>query len=191
MNGTGNMESPDDEQVEEAVAAVESLLGRGWREQYDRMLRWFERLHEQGEIDERRRDDFYAFFLICFHLKDWLKNDPAVQQSLPDIDKTVEAFINGKPALRLCADLANGVKHLARDKPNTVRFADDALLSVAPSAFQTDAFDAGSFQVSGEIVAKAAGQRWDAEMVASSCVAHWQNFLRSERLLPDDATRPP
>jgi hypothetical protein len=130
-------------------------------------------------------DDFYAFFVICYHLKDWLKNDPAVRQRLPDIGKIVEAFVDEKLPLRLCADLANGVKHLVRDKPKNVRWDAGALLSVAPPAFQADAFDADSFQVSGEIVAKAAGQRWDAEMVAGRCVAHWQNFLRRVGLLPD------
>ena len=56
---------------------------RGWREQYDRMLRWRERLRAPGGMDEHRRDDYYAFFVVCYHLKDWLKNDSAVQKKIP------------------------------------------------------------------------------------------------------------
>jgi hypothetical protein len=49
---------------------------RGWREQYDRMLRWFERLHEAGD-DERKWDDYYAFFVICYSRAYWSTKLPA------------------------------------------------------------------------------------------------------------------
>lgn len=46
-----------------------------WREQYDRIRQWYIRLRESQPDDERRVEDFYAFFVCCFHLKDWLKDD--------------------------------------------------------------------------------------------------------------------
>ena len=49
---------------------------RGWREQYDRTKRWQARLHKSKTIDERRRDDFCAFFVSCYHLKDWKRSLP-------------------------------------------------------------------------------------------------------------------
>ena len=184
---TNEPEPPDDETLQEAVAAVESVLGRAWREQYDRMLRWFERLHRPGEIDEHRRDEYYAFFLICYHLKDWLKTDPVVQQRVPEIGRVVEDFINASLPLRLCADLANGVKHFVVTKH--VRMDPDARLSAVPSAFEAEAFHEGAFQVTGAVVAKAAGQRWDAETVGGRCVADWHRFLRDLGLL-DEPSRP-
>jgi 3-phenylpropionate/cinnamic acid dioxygenase small subunit len=59
---------------------VEVTDGRTWREQYDRMKRWHVRVAESSGVDERRVDDFYAFFTCCFHLKDWLKADITVAQ---------------------------------------------------------------------------------------------------------------
>jgi hypothetical protein len=180
-------EPPDDETLQEAVAAVESVLGRAWHEQYDRMLRWFERLHRPGEIDEHRRDEYYAFFLICYHLKDWLKTDPVVQQRVLNMGRKVEGFVNATLSLRLCADLANGVKHFVVTK--RIRIDADAGLSVVPVAFEAEAFQEDAFQVTGAVVAKAADQRWDAEAVAGRCVADWQRFLRDVGLL-DELSRP-
>jgi hypothetical protein len=150
------------------------------------MLRWFERLHEAGVVDERRCDDFYAFFVICYHLKDWIKNDPRVRQEAPTVADSVVAFVDEKQSLRMSADIANGVKHLVRNNPTRVKIDPNALLSVAQPAFQADAFQEDAFQVSGEIVVKALDQKWDAEMIAGHCVAHWQNFLRRAGLLHDD-----
>jgi len=68
----------------------------GWREQYDRMMRWHARLSESTSVDDRRVDEFYAFFTCSFHLKDWLTADlPAAS----GIEADVEAFVNG----RLCS----------------------------------------------------------------------------------------
>jgi hypothetical protein len=151
---------------------------RGWREQYDRMKRWQTRLHEPGVADEQRRDDFYAFFVSCFHLKDWLKRDPSVPRL---VGEKAEELIN-RPSLRVCADIANGVKHLVRTNMKSVRFDADAQLSITPSAFQADAFDEDAFQT-GEIVIEAIGQTWPALEVADGCVRYWDDFLRQEGLL--------
>src|SRR2546422_7357586 len=121
-----------------------SVLARGWREQYDRMLRWFERLHEPGIPDERRRDDYYAFFVICYHLKDWLQKDPLVPAS---VRKSVEKFIDTSPSLRMCADITNGVKHLVQDNARSVKIDPDARLSAPSAFFSADTFRADAFQV--------------------------------------------
>ena len=164
---------------------------RGWREQYDRMLRWHARLREHADErrrldEERQRDDYYAFFVFCYHLKDWLKNDPQVLASVGDaktFGERVEAVITEKKSsLAICADLTNGVKHLIRDNPKQVRVDPDARLSAPPAAFQRGAFQADAFQV-GEIVVKFADQRLRAEEVADRCVTVWQELLHREHLL--------
>jgi hypothetical protein len=152
-----------------------------WREQYDRMTRWWSRLHEPGPIDERRRDDYYTFFVTCFHLKDWLKNDPSVPKPTRD---QVENFVDRRPSLRACADIANGVKHLVRTKEKVVRFDPDTRLVINPPAFQEGAFQRGAFQTGG-IAIDALGQKWDAETVAGRCVLQWVNFLKQEGLLTE------
>jgi hypothetical protein len=44
----------------------------------------------------------------CYHLKDWLKNDPTTQPVVGDVEQVITA----STYLSLCADLANGSKHL-------------------------------------------------------------------------------
>jgi hypothetical protein len=66
-----------------------------WEEQWKRINRWFERFSQtaRGRDHDREsdayQDEAHAFFLNCFHLKDWLKNDPA--SGVPAAD--VEGFV--------------------------------------------------------------------------------------------------
>ena len=57
-------------------------------------------------------DDVHAFFQNCYHLKDWIKNDPYCSKW-----SDVEKFINTNTDLQICADLCNGLKHLILTKP--------------------------------------------------------------------------
>jgi hypothetical protein len=93
-----------------------------YREQYDRMKRWHDRLVslDQGRAhnvsSENYLDEIYAFFQNCYHLKDWIKNDGAV----PLKKRAVEDYINNSRPLRLCADLCNALKHLTlKDEPRS------------------------------------------------------------------------
>jgi hypothetical protein len=62
-------------------------------------------------------DRVYVFFVFCYHLKDWIKNDTSVPEA---VRSQVETFVKNTPSLALAGDLANGVKHLARDRPARV-----------------------------------------------------------------------
>ncbi len=83
-------------------------------EQFERVKRWYNRL---VKIDQGRQhdlpsdcyqDEVYAFFLNCYHLKDWIKNDKSVGAAA----EKVEQFIDNNKELSLCADICNGIKHL-------------------------------------------------------------------------------
>lgn len=50
--------------------------------------------------------DLFSFFEACYHLKDWIKNSPDYER-LSD----VEVFVNNSPAMRICADICNTLKH--------------------------------------------------------------------------------
>jgi len=53
-------------------------------------------------------DTVQSFFEAVHHLKDWLGNDPS-----SGVTKAAgDSLINASPVLQLCADLANGSKHL-------------------------------------------------------------------------------
>lgn len=50
--------------------------------------------------------ELFSFFEICHHLKDWIK-----ESSDCSSPREVEDFINSSPALRICADICNRLKH--------------------------------------------------------------------------------
>ncbi len=74
-------------------------------------------IHDRGS--QNYDDDVYAFFQNCYHLKDWIKNDPDCEAR-----SNVEHFINQNRNLSICADLCNALKHLSltssrsRENPN-------------------------------------------------------------------------
>lgn len=147
-----------------------------WREQHERMRRWHSRLPEGDGVDDRRLDDYYAFFVVCFHLKDWLKNDSSLDAS---IRPAVEQLIERDRWLGMCADIANGFKHLRINKKVRVD-AKSRVASEEPS-FQGDLVQEDAFQV-GRIVVVAAGSVWLAQEVADRCVAAWEAFLEGKGL---------
>jgi hypothetical protein len=144
---------------------------REWGEQYDRMNRWYARLFESKNVDERLVDDYYAFFTCCFHLKDWLKGDAALN---PKIGEAAESHVNRDPWLRLCADVANGAKHLvvsrtSRVDPNA-RLKTGVVFVAPPIATEKgERLDA--------VMLHADGKLHIAIMVAGSCLREWNNFF--------------
>jgi hypothetical protein len=96
-----------------------------YREQWDRTVRWLERLHQADP--NRDRDEYedllWACVQNCWHLKDWIINDP----SFPDVHPRckhygkwkqmpsglvcLECEVRAKPNLTICADIANRTKH--------------------------------------------------------------------------------
>jgi hypothetical protein len=60
-------------------------------------------------------DATQSFFEAVHHLKDWLGNDPSSGVTKADGD----SFVNASPVLQLCADLANGSKHLRLTRSRT------------------------------------------------------------------------
>ena len=67
------------------------------QEQFERVKRWYSRIRDiyQGKPhifpSDYYQDEVYAFFLNCYHLKDWIKNDDTVE---PSKKNNVENFIN-------------------------------------------------------------------------------------------------
>ena len=51
--------------------------------------------------------ELFAFFETCYHLKDWIKEDDRYNKTSHNVD----AFVNTSPALRICADISNRLKH--------------------------------------------------------------------------------
>jgi len=152
-----------------------------YRIQYDRMKRWYDRFAaiDQGRPhdtpSENYLDEIYAFFLNCYHLKDWLKNDSTLAVH---IQQSVEPYINSSRVLMLCADICNSLKHLrltgSRSGENPAfgrkQFAVDLGTGVTTSISL-------KYEVVTDIDAV------DAFSLATDCVAAWEAFLRANGLL--------
>jgi hypothetical protein len=85
-----------------------------YQEQFERMKRWYEYFKsiDQGIphtlSSDHYQDVVYAFFLNCYHLKDWIQNDDTLSLT----KQKVEQFINQNDCMQVCADICNGIKHL-------------------------------------------------------------------------------
>lgn len=99
----------------QGVAEVHESGTRRWGDQWARVHRWRDRLDAYrvgGGLDYSIhasvvRDDFYAFFMNAYHLKDWLEKDPATSLTKADLQRAIAA----STPLKLVADLCNASKH--------------------------------------------------------------------------------
>jgi hypothetical protein len=145
---------------------------RTWREQYERMLRSHAKLkqvtsgqHNIGSDDAR--DAMMHFFQDAYHVKDWLKNDPNVS-----VDS--EAAVRASVVLEVCADQANGGKHMALNHL--------ARHGAAPTA-QNVAIMIGVGSAHSWPIEAADGTTWDADKLADDVIATWNAFLKANGLL--------
>ena len=97
---------------------------RKHQEQFERMKRWYERIKkiDQGMPHNLSfinlpsgyfYDEFYAFFVNCYHLRDWIENDDTVE---PLTKRKVKDFIEQNECMCICADICNSIKHLKRER---------------------------------------------------------------------------
>ncbi len=147
---------------------------RTWQHQHARMMRAYQRATLATAVTLQAEDDYYSFFVWCLQLKDWLRNDPSVPAATW---KAAEDLVNTNDSLKVCADLANGIKHLRADR--RPRVDADSKLSAVQAAFQPDTFQGDAFQTEDHIVVVAAGGYLDARQIADACVAAWADFLHA------------
>lgn len=148
-----------------------------YKEQYNRMRRWYDRFGTlaQGRPHDMPSDNYldeiHSFFLNCYHLKDWIKNDPTVATR---IRAAVEEYVNSNRALRICSDLCNSLKHLHRDRsdrshesPHFGKKEFSLHLGSGPAIVRlryevaTDAGPIDAFTLAGECI-----EAWDAFLTA-------------------------
>lgn len=102
-----------------------------WKEQYERIKRWYEKTREIDFTDEIRKkqhkddrhalldllihqksitdeglDIYYTFFINCFHLKDWLMRSKALPNDV------IDEFFHNNEQMKVCHIICTGSKHL-------------------------------------------------------------------------------
>jgi hypothetical protein len=143
------------------LPSLESLYG--WRSQYERMLRWHERLREDHSLDY-----LLTFFLNCYAMRDWLLKARTFRKE--DLDK----LINANLSMRLCRDLCNRSKHLVIGEGNN-KPGVDANLSICVewqgesrgTAYVVHAWDS---ETNRDV-------RTDLADLPAACVAFWNTTL--------------
>jgi len=168
-------------EVSEGITVVEAVVMTGtrtWQQQHARMMRAYQRATSATAVTIQVEDDFSCFFVWCFHLKDWLKNDPTIPVA---IRAAAGVLVNTNKSLKLCTDLANGIKHLHADR--SARVDPDGEGSAIASADRIAPFQSDADETGERIVLVADGSYLDAREVAGRCVAAWAAFLREHRLM--------
>jgi hypothetical protein len=152
-------------------------------EQYERMKRSYARFAaiKQGREHElpsvNYEDEVYAFFLNCYHLKDWIKNDSAVRARIATISAEVEQLINTSEPLGLSADLCNSLKHLG----NRNRSGEDP--TFGRKEYHLDVGAGSSIIRLDWWVDRDKKGPVDAFELATQCVKAWDLFLARKGLI--------
>lgn len=122
--------------------------------------------------------ELFAFFEICFHLKDWISQDGAYDSSVHD----VEAFINSSPALRICADICNRLKH--RTLTRKTRSANLGVFHIQQSI--TIFPEGGGVPRAAISDARIDTERGteDVFKLAAECIEEWRRYFTRHHALP-------
>ena len=154
-------------------------------EQWERVKRWWTRVREVSHgrsnvfYAEFGEDEIFAFFLNCYHLKDWIKND----HSSGHLKDLVEDYIEKSLALSICADLCNGLKHLQRD-PKRIR----KRAKFGPSIYKIVDADSATVAISSTIITESGN--YDAYDIATRCLCDWERFFGRNKITRQLTRRP-
>jgi hypothetical protein len=139
------------------------------------MMRWHKRVMATAQggaaPDEEHLDDLYAFFVTCHHLRDWLENDKSVAAAARG---DLKALIHRERCLQVCADIANGWKHLRRHEGRA--YVDARAHVTLAGSVVNEAFVADSAAIFADGV-------MEALPIVSECINAWEGFLTLRGLL--------
>jgi len=147
-------------------------------EQYLRVKRWHERFMTSSKnkvhnmSTDNYQDDLYAFFINCYHLKDWIKNDSSLTQQ---IRNKVEKFVSESEELNICGDICNGSKHLVLDRPKK-----SADTKIGSRHFSLVLGHGPIIHI--EYIIESNGKKYDTHSLATKCIDTWNHFFKKHHL---------
>jgi hypothetical protein len=153
------------------------MLGQGWQSQWARVHRRVDDVRavytgRPGGTDVAI-DTVQSFFEAVHQLKDWLGNDPSSGITKADGDK----LINESTTLQLCADLANGSKHLKLTRRTRTGDPATGIARNDVTVFAGTGTSAHRFYV------QSAGSEYDVLQLAEDAEAEWHKFLSDQGLI--------
>jgi len=122
--------------------------------------------------DVEFQDMLWSFFQHCWHVKDWLLNDPLAS----DAQKQVASnMVHQSPALKVCQDLCNGTKHLQLRWPSSGSGAShqyvDRIIAPGQGLVEIDC-----------MIDDGHGKLISGKKLARECIAEWEQILASQGL---------
>lgn len=144
--------------------------------QTERVQRWYNRICEinsgtrHGQSFEMDIDEFLVFFIFCYHLKDWIIKETHISRQV------TEEFIKKTRCLAICADIANGTKHLG---------VGDVGSKTHPPRSREDFRMRECVMISGDqakpniLIDFDDGTQVDAMTLATKCMEAWAEFLKT------------
>jgi len=117
-------------------------------------------------------DLIYAFFMNCYHLRDWLIKSGHSERVVVDV------YIRNSDALRWCRDICNGMKHYRLDPDKTPTY--ESWTTATVSAVYIDSMPVKPEPIVGKhwvFVDPASGAQRDMFELADACIRDWAAFL--------------
>lgn len=179
-----------------------------YSEELEKQYRQMERAHDSivEELESKTRskgsvemlDTVNSFFVMCYHLREWIKEDGKVsvdaKNALPTFEKG-----NSPVQFLICRDLANKSKHATlkkgiRHKPNDVNTKIEAVGGSVFMVHKDEIKEAGSRKETihlkdedaiflGNFVVSFRGDRYDLKGVVQSCMHEWKKYFDENDLL--------
>lgn len=155
------------------VTKIQTSSGNtGYRCQFARAGRFLDRI-EKPNLQQANEVEFqdmtWAFFQNCWHIKDWMSNDPVV----PEPTKlAVIKDAHESPVLKLCQELCNGTKHLGERSGEAKHLFTAMTLDREKGVLEMDC----SYEEGGS------GAVGSAKELARRCLEEWRRILKSHCL---------
>jgi plasmid stability protein len=142
-----------------------------YREQFERVRRFLNRVRNEGRDSVDYDDDLWAFFQNSWHLKDWIKHDSSIsEESRKRILRAAEASED----LKICADLANRSKHFELKNKRRGAKVTSRNMKVFPGANRPSE--------STHIITLDDGSQLVAQELAERVIVVWGEILAKEGL---------
>jgi hypothetical protein len=161
--------------------AVEYTPERPWQEQWRFTRRAYDALERAYAGLDDGLDDFDGWKALaldfcghCYHLKDWLKNDPTVPATA---QQKAESYARKSAGIALAGDVANTYKHRNRRPGQTV--AHVAQVALSKDGAKTQA----TFRIDYTRPDSTTGSV-DALELAKQALMEWRAFFGSHNLQP-------
>jgi len=146
-------------------------VNNSWQGQLARIRRWYVKVEAIGRAEnptsnlEEEHDVVYAFFMNCYHLRDWLQNSNVVSS------EALREFFNDHIEMMACRDICNGLKHFKLERSSLdSEFSIGREYMPASSSTPRPGLNETWFIIIGE-------HKFDIFELAKACMTLWEEFI--------------